>query len=51
MRVVRWVVLGGLVVLIGAALGFLASLLKPRTYAEFSGSRQRDFEVPTASGG
>ena len=39
-RVVRWIVLGTIVVLAGATLGFLAALLRPRQYAEFSGSRQ-----------
>jgi hypothetical protein len=38
-RVVWWVLLGGVVVLTGAALGFLASLLRPRRYADFAGSR------------
>ncbi len=33
MRAVRWVALGIGVVLAGAALGFVASLLRPRRYA------------------
>ncbi len=40
MRVVGWIVLGGVAVATGAALGFLASLLRPRRYADFAGSRQ-----------
>ena len=39
-RVVRWIVLGTVAVLAGAVVGFLASLLRPRQYAEFSGARQ-----------
>jgi hypothetical protein len=39
MRVVGWIVLGGVAVTTGAALGFLASLLRPRRYADFAGSR------------
>lgn len=40
MRVVWWVVLGGAAVAAGATLGFVASLLRPRRYADFSGARQ-----------
>jgi hypothetical protein len=38
-RVVRWIVLGTVIVSAGATAGFLASLLRPRRYAEFSGAR------------
>lgn len=34
MRAARWVALGVVTVLAGAALGFLSSLLRPRRYAE-----------------
>ena len=37
---VRFVVLGTAIVATGAALGFVASLLRPRSYADFSGIRQ-----------
>ena len=40
MRTVRWVLLGGALVALGAAAGFAASLLRPRSYADFSGARQ-----------
>lgn len=34
MRAARWLGLGLLTILAGAALGFAASLLRPRRYAE-----------------
>ncbi len=34
MRVVRWIALGVGVVLAGATLGFVASLLRPRRYSD-----------------
>lgn len=40
MAVVRWVALGALIVVAGAAAGFLISLLRPRQYAEVSPARQ-----------
>ena len=40
MRVVRWVLAGAAILATGATLGFLAALLRPRHYAEFSGVRQ-----------
>ena len=39
MRTVRWIVLGTALVGMGAAAGFAASLLRPRRYADFAGSR------------
>lgn len=39
MRVVRLVLAGTLVVLVGVVLGFVAALLRPRRYAHFSGTR------------
>lgn len=40
MRVARLIALGGTVILIGAAAGFLAALLRPRHYAEFVGTHE-----------
>lgn len=40
MRTVRWIILGGTLVGLGAVAGFAASLLRPRRYADFSGARQ-----------
>ena len=39
-RTVRWIILGGALVGVGAAAGFAAALLRPRRYADFSGARQ-----------
>jgi uncharacterized membrane protein len=39
-RVVRWLLIGAAIVLIGGALGFLTSLLRPRSYAQFASARQ-----------
>lgn len=39
-RAVRWIVIGGALVGIGAAAGFAVALLRPRRYADFSGARQ-----------
>jgi hypothetical protein len=41
MRTVRFVLLGTAIVAAGAGLGFVVSLLRPRTYADFSGIHQR----------
>ena len=40
MRVLRLIAFGGAVILVGAAAGFVAALLRPRHYAEFVGSRE-----------
>jgi hypothetical protein len=40
MRVVRWVVLGLVTVALGATIGFLVALLRPRRYADVSSARQ-----------
>lgn len=50
-RVVLWVLLGVLVVLAGAALGFVASLLRPRRYADFAGVREADREPSSVGHG
>lgn len=39
MRLARLVVGGVAIVVAGAALGFVAALLRPRRYADFSGFR------------
>ncbi len=39
MSTVRLVAAGAATVLLGAAIGFLVSLLRPRRYADFSGAR------------
>ena len=39
MRAVRWIVLGTATFALGATAGFVVSLLRPRRYAEFTGSR------------
>ena len=38
MRQARLVVGGAAIVIVGAALGFVAALLRPRRYADFSGT-------------
>ncbi len=40
MKAVRWLVLGTAMVALGAAAGFLVSLLRPRTYADYSGTHR-----------
>ena len=40
MRALRLVAFAGTVLLMGAAVGFVAALLRPRHYAEFVGSRE-----------
>lgn len=40
MRVVRWIVIGGAVVAVGATAGFVVALLRPRHYARFVGSHE-----------
>lgn len=40
MQTARWLVLGTCVVLLGAAAGFAAALLRPRRYADFVGSHE-----------
>lgn len=42
MRALRMIAFGSAVLLLGAAVGFVAALLRPRHYAEFVGSRQED---------
>lgn len=37
MRVARWIVLGTATFVIGAAAGFVVSLLRPRTYPDAIG--------------
>lgn len=39
-KVVRWLVLGTVMVALGATAGFLVSLLRPRTYADYSGAHR-----------
>lgn len=39
MSAVRVVAAGAAMVLLGAVIGFLVSLLRPRRYADFSGAR------------
>ena len=49
MKAVRWALLGTAARAVGATAGFVVSLLRPRTYAEFSGVRSRlDDGVPLA---
>jgi hypothetical protein len=38
MRALRWIAVGVLVVLVGASVGFLISLLRPRRYADIPGT-------------
>lgn len=40
MKAVRWLVLGTAMVVLGATAGFVVSLLRPRTYADYSGAHQ-----------
>lgn len=40
MKAVRWLVLGTVMVALGATAGFLVSLLRPRTYADYPGTHQ-----------
>lgn len=42
MKAVRWVALGAAALALGATAGFVISLLRPRTYAEFAGVRAGD---------
>jgi len=41
-KTVRWVLLGASALAVGATAGFVVSLLRPRTYAAFTGVRDRD---------
>jgi hypothetical protein len=42
MKTARWVLLATAALAVGATAGFVVSLLRPRTYAEFSGVRDSD---------
>jgi hypothetical protein len=39
MKAVRWVLLGAAALTVGATAGFVVSLLRPRSYAAFTGVR------------
>lgn len=39
MKTARWVLLATMALAVGATAGFAVSLLRPRKYAEFSGTR------------